>query len=77
MNYRPLFLITGAVLSKIAFFMLFPLALAYYTKTLGTLEFALAMALTFAASGFLVYFGKEKEKSRLGIREMFKQDGLL
>ncbi|HIP76600.1 MAG TPA: TrkH family potassium uptake protein [Psychromonas hadalis] len=71
MNYRPLFLITGAVLSKIAFFMLFPLALAYYTKTLGTLEFALAMALTFAASGFLVYFGKEKEKSRLGIREMF------
>jgi len=71
MNYRPLSFITGLVLSKIAFFMYFPMILAFYTNTLGGFEFFFSIVLTHFTSALLVYFGREKKRSHLGVREMF------
>ena len=71
MNYRPLFFITGLVLSKMAVFMYFPMILAFYTNTLGGVEFVLAIVITHIASIFFLYLGDEKHRSHLGVREMF------
>jgi trk system potassium uptake protein TrkH len=71
MNYRPLFFITGLVLSKMAVFMYFPMILAFYSDTLGGLEFVFSIVITHLASVFFLYLGDEKQRSHLGIREMF------
>jgi len=71
MNYRPLFFITGLVLSKMAVFMYFPMILAFYTNTLGGIEFVFSIVITHIASIFFLYIGDEKHRSHLGVREMF------
>lgn len=71
MTYRPLFFITGLVLSKMAVFMYFPMILAFYTNTLGGAEFLFSIIITHAASIFFLYLGDEKKRSHLGVREMF------
>lgn len=71
MVYRPLFFITGLVLSKMAVFMYFPMALAFYQNSLGGVEFLSAIVLTHIASFIFLYLGGEKQRSRLGVREMF------
>jgi len=71
MNYRPLFFITGLVLSKMAVFMYFPMILAFYNNTLGGIEFVFSIVITHIASIFFLYIGDEKERSHLGVREMF------
>ncbi|MEI6896768.1 MAG: TrkH family potassium uptake protein [Psychromonas sp.] len=71
MVYRPLFFITGLVLSKMAFFMYFPMALAFYQQSLGGVEFLTAIVITHFASFVFIYIGGEKQRSRLGVREMF------
>lgn len=71
MVYRPLFFITGLVLSKMAFFMYLPMALAFYNNSLGGIEFLSAIIITHLASILFVFIGKEKQRSRLGVREMF------
>tara|TARA_R110001583_G_scaffold51161_8_gene159750 strand:- start:1731 stop:3176 length:1446 start_codon:yes stop_codon:yes gene_type:complete len=71
MVYRPLFFITGLVLSKMAVFMYFPMALAFYEDSLGGVEFLSAIIITHIASFIFIYLGGEKQRSRLGIREMF------
>lgn len=71
MAYRPLFFITGLVLSKIAVFMYFPMALAFYQHSLGGVEFFSAIIITHIASFIFLFIGGEKERSRLGPREMF------
>jgi trk system potassium uptake protein TrkH len=71
MNYRPLFFITGLVLSKMAVFMYFPMLLSFFTKTLGGLEFLASIIITHFASIIFIYFGGEKQRSHLGVREMF------
>lgn len=71
MVYRPLFFITGLVLSKMAVFMYFPMALAFYHDDLGGIEFLLAIIITHLASFIFLFLGGEKERSRLGVREMF------
>jgi len=71
MNYRPLFFITGLVLSKMAVFMYFPMVLAFYNNTLGGIEFVFSIVITHVASIFFLYIGDEKQRSHLGVREMF------
>ena len=71
MVYRPLFFITGLVLSKMAVFMYFPMALAFYNKSLGGVEFLSAIIITHLFSFIFIFVGDEKERSRLGVREMF------
>lgn len=71
MVYRPLFFITGLVLSKMAFFMYFPMTLAFYQDSLGGVEFLTAIVITHIASFIFIYLGGEKQRSRLGVREMF------
>ncbi|MCW8994314.1 MAG: TrkH family potassium uptake protein [Psychromonas sp.] len=71
MVYRPLFFITGLVLSKMAFFMYFPMGLAFYNNSLGGVEFLAAILITHLASVIFFFFGSEKQLSRLGVREMF------
>ena len=71
MTYRPLFFITGLVLSKMAVFMYFPMILAFYTSTFGGMEFLLSIIITHLASIGFLYFGGEKTRSHLGVREMF------
>ena len=71
MVYRPLFFITGLVLSKIAFFMYIPMGLAFYNNSVGGIEFISSIVLTHLASIICVFIGGEKERSRLGVREMF------
>ena len=48
-----------------------PMALAFFTGGLGGVEFLSAIVITHLASIFCVFIGKEKERSRLGVREMF------
>lgn len=71
MTYRPLFFITGLVLSKMAVFMYLPMALAFYTETLGGFEFLAAVVITHLASFAFLYIGDEQYRSHLGVREMF------
>jgi len=71
MVYRPLFFITGLVLSKMAIFMYFPMLLAFYQESLGGMEFLTAIIITHIASFIFIYLGDEKQRSRLGVREMF------
>ncbi len=71
MVYRPLFFITGLVLSKMAVFMYFPMILAFYNNSLGGIEFLSAIIITHFASFIFIYLGDEKDRSRLGVREMF------
>jgi len=71
MTYRPLFFITGLVLSKMAVFMYFPMILAFYTGTFGGMEFLLSIIITHLASIVFLYLGGEKQRSHLGVREMF------
>jgi len=71
MVYRPLFFITGLVLSKMAVFMYLPMLLAFYSHSLGGVEFLSAIAITHLASFIFLYIGGEKMRSRLGVREMF------
>jgi len=71
MVYRPLFFITGLVLSKMAFFMYFPMALAFYQESLGGMEFLSSIVITHIASFIFIYIGGEEQRSRLGVREMF------
>lgn len=71
MTYRPLFFITGLVLSKMAFFMYFPMLLAFFGETLGSVEFFAAIVITHIASAIFLYLGGEKQRSHLGVREMF------
>jgi trk system potassium uptake protein TrkH len=71
MVYRPLFFITGLVLSKMAVFMYFPMAMAFYQDSLGGMEFLAAIIITHIASFIFLYLGGEKQRSRLGVREMF------
>ncbi|WP_022939899.1 TrkH family potassium uptake protein [Psychromonas hadalis] len=71
MVYRPLFFITGLVLSKMAVFMYFPMALAFYEDSLGGVEFLTAIIITHFASFIFLFLGGEKQRSRLGVREMF------
>lgn len=71
MVYRPLFFITGLVLSKMAVFMYFPMALAFYQYSLGGVEFLTAIIITHIASFIFLFLGGEKQRSRLGVREMF------
>ena len=71
MVYRPLFFITGLVLSKMAFFMYFPMTLAFYQESLGGVEFLTAIVITHIASFIFIYIGGEEQRSRLGVREMF------
>lgn len=71
MVYRPLFFITSLVLSKMAVFMYFPMALAFYEDSLGGIEFLSAIIITHIASIIFFFLGEEKQRSRLGVREMF------
>lgn len=71
MTYRPLFFITGLVLSKMAVFMYFPMLLAFYYNTLGGMEFLTSIVITHLASIIFLYLGGEKQRSHLGVREMF------
>jgi len=71
MIYRPLFYITGLVLSKMAVFMYFPMSLAFYEDSLGGVEFLSAVIVTHIASFIFLFFGGEEQRSRLGVREMF------
>ncbi|MFT5559914.1 MAG: trk system potassium uptake protein TrkH [Psychromonas sp.] len=71
MATRPLFFITGLVLSKMAIFMYPPMAFAFYNDTLGGIEFLSSIIITHLASALFIFMGKEKKLSRLGIREMF------
>ena len=71
MTYRPLFFITGLVLSKMAVFMYFPMLLAFYNNTLGGVEFLISIIITHIASAIFLYLGGEKQHSHLGVREMF------
>ena len=71
MTYRPLFFITGLVLSKMAVFMYLPMSLAFYNNTLGGIEFLTSIVITHAASILFLYLGDEKKRSHLGVREMF------
>lgn len=71
MILRPLFFVTGLVLSKIAIFMYLPMILAFYSSSLGGLEFLLAVVITHIASAIFIFLGDEKQHSRLGVREMF------
>jgi len=71
MTYRPLFFITGLVLSKMAVFMYFPMGLAFYNNTLGGIEFLASIVITHLASAYFLYLGGEKHRSHLGVREMF------
>lgn len=71
MVYRPLFFITSLVLSKMAVFMYFPMALAFYDNSLGGIEFLFAIIITHVASIIFFFLGEEKQRSRLGVREMF------
>jgi len=68
---RPLFFITGLVLSKMAIFMYPSMIFAFYYNELGGIEFLSSIIITHLASIFFIFIGKEKELSRLGIREMF------
>ncbi|MCG6200713.1 TrkH family potassium uptake protein [Psychromonas antarctica] len=71
MVYRPLIFITGLVLSKMAVFMYFPMALAFYNGGLGGVEFLSAIIITHLASFIFIFLGGEENRSRLGVREMF------
>jgi len=71
MTYRPLFFITGLVLSKMAVFMYFPMLLAFYYNTLGGMEFLASIVITHLASIIFLYLGGEKQRSHLGVKEMF------
>ncbi|MCK5819772.1 MAG: TrkH family potassium uptake protein, partial [Psychromonas sp.] len=71
MNYRPLFFIAGLVISKIAVFMYFPMLLAFFTHTLGALEFLLAIVITHICAFSLIYLGGGQRHARLGVKEMF------
>jgi len=71
MAYRPLFFITGLVLSKMAVFMYLPMLLAFYSHSLGGVEFLSAIVITHLASFIFLYVGGETTRSRLGVREMF------
>jgi len=51
--------------------MYFPMALAFYQNSLGGMEFLSAIVLTHIASFVFLYLGGEKQRSRLGVREMF------
>jgi len=71
MNYRPLFFITGLVISKIAVFMYFPMLVAFFTQTLGTLDFLYSIIITHLCSFLLIYLGEEERHAKLGVKEMF------
>ncbi len=71
MNYRPLFFITGLVLSKMAVFMYFPMLLAFYYNSFGGMEFLASIIITHLASIVFLYLGGETDRSHLGVREMF------
>lgn len=51
--------------------MYFPMALAFYQDSLGSMEFLTAIIITHIASFIFIYIGGEKHRSRLGVREMF------
>ena len=51
--------------------MYFPMSLAFYEDSLGGVEFLTAIIITHIASFLFLYLGGEKERSRLGVREMF------
>ena len=51
--------------------MYFPMALAFYENSLGGMEFLTAIVITHIASFIFLYLGDEKQRSRLGVREMF------
>ncbi len=68
---RPLLFITGLVLSKMAIFMYLPMIFAFYNNALGGMEFLASVLITHLASILFIFMGKEKQLSRLGIREMF------
>jgi trk system potassium uptake protein TrkH len=71
MVYKPLFFITGLVLSKMAIFMYCPMLLAFYGNTLGGNEFLSAIIVTHFTSFVFILLGREKQRSQLGIKEMF------
>ncbi|MEH6454479.1 MAG: potassium transporter TrkG, partial [Psychromonas sp.] len=71
MAYKPLFFITGLVLSKIAVFMYFPMLFAFYSETLGGAEFLSAIVITHLTSFILILMGRQEENLRLAVREMF------
>ena len=71
MNYRPLFFITGLVLSKMAVFMYFPMILAFYYQSFGGMEFLASIIITHLASIVFLYLGGETKHSHLGVKEMF------
>ncbi|TEW54133.1 TrkH family potassium uptake protein [Psychromonas sp. RZ22] len=71
MTYRPLFFITGLVLSKMAVFMYIPMVFAFHSKTFGGFEFLFSIIITHLASILFIYLGGEEERSHLGVREMF------
>ncbi|MDO6524856.1 TrkH family potassium uptake protein [Motilimonas sp. 1_MG-2023] len=70
LNYKPLFFITGLILSKLALFMYIPMLLALFTAGIGTQEFFLSIVLGHTASFLLLHFGRVQH-FRLGVREMF------
>ena len=71
MSYRPLFFIAGLVISKIAVFMYIPMLLAFFTHTLGALEFLFAIAVTHIFAFIFLYLGEGHRNDRLGVKEMF------
>lgn len=70
LNYKPLFFITGLILSKLALFMYIPMLLALFTGGVGSKEFFQSILLSHAASFLLLHFGRVQQ-FRLGVREMF------
>lgn len=69
-NLRPILLVFGLVLSKIALFMYIPTLVAFLSGTDGFLEFGKAVLITHAAAFACLSVGRTRQ-FRLGVRDMF------
>jgi trk system potassium uptake protein TrkH len=69
-NHKPIFFVSGLVLSKLALFMYVPAALAFFTASTGFVEFITAIIITHFCALGLLHMGRMKS-FRLNVREMF------
>lgn len=69
-NLRPIFFVTGLVLSKLALFMYIPAAVAFFTSTPGFIQFFQSIIATHLCALLLLRLGRMRE-FQLHAREMF------
>ncbi|WP_261894698.1 TrkH family potassium uptake protein [Vibrio cyclitrophicus] len=69
-NFRPILLVIGLVLSKLALFMYIPTLVAFFTGTGGFLEFGQSVVITHIVAFICLSLGRSAN-FRLGVRDMF------